>query len=145
MPLRSRRGPNRYVDPSNVLKAGARPSLVPRVPPPRRRASNPKTSNVADEDQEAVRPGLELELPGPQPRARAVQNVGAEVRAFYKVHPKDVTRRVADAPVFVVWESTDEAAIKEQFSTFFRSRASAKHRSKSTHSLEPTARPSSSP
>ena len=48
-------------------------------------------------------------------RARCMQSVG-EKYGLHKVAPAELTRR-KDAPVFVVTESTDEAAIKEQFSS----------------------------
>ena len=44
-----------------------------------------------------------------------MQSVG-EKYGLHKVAPAELTRR-KDAPVFVVTESTDEAAIKEQFSS----------------------------
>ena len=55
------------------------------------------------------------------------------------MHPKELTRRVKDAPVFVVTESTDEAAIKEQFSSHGSVKGFGENIFEVTHSSSPGA------
>jgi hypothetical protein len=114
-------------DPSNVLKAGARPWRSFHEYRPRAEGKYPKKPSDL---------GSSWNFLARNQRARTMHVVG-EKYGLHKCHPKELTRRRKDAPVFVITESTDEAAIKEQFSSHGTVKGFGENIFEVTHSTSP--------